>query len=188
MDIAIVHNENLALTGRIERDPDSTLADLYKLYKSDFMCYIRQFGGVDEEHLDSYHDAVLGFYDVWVSGRYDAQRASIKTLLFTIGKYKLLTRKSRQHREPAWGDLESAGEVIEVIEADERTEDMVAINAAMCTLGKGCQKIIKLFYYQRYSISDIASLLKYKNENVVKAHKSRCMKQLRKRVMDKRNM
>jgi RNA polymerase sigma-70 factor (ECF subfamily) len=56
------------------------------------------------------------------------------------------------------------------------------VEKAMDNLGDGCKEIITMFYYQKCSIMDIVERLDYKNENVVKAHKSRCMKRLKELV------
>ena len=59
------------------------------------------------------------------------------------------------------------------------TERQEKFKIAFEKLGENCQKIINLFYLDKKSIKQIKILGNYKNENTVKAQKSRCMKTLR---------
>lgn len=169
----------IGLLEDLRRDPERALAVLYRKYKQVFLGYVRKFGGGPEDHVEVYHDAVLAFYDIWLEGRYDAGRASISTLLCAIGKNKLLTRLGKQAKHVEWTELtpmiDPPEEMVVVVEEMLITR----VEKAMDNLGDGCKEIITLFYYQRCSVRDIVEKLNYKNENVVKAHKSRCMKRLK---------
>jgi len=169
-------------TGLLEdlrRDPERTLAVLYRKYKQVFLGYVRKFGGETEDHVEVYHDSVMAFYDIWLDGRYEPGRASISTLLCAIGKNKLLTKLGKQAKHVEWTELTP------MIDPPEEQimipEEMLItrVEKAMNIMGDGCKEIITLFYYQRCSVRDIVAKLNYKNENVVKAHKSRCMKRLK---------
>lgn len=161
--------------------PEEALSGIYQRYRAGFLVYIRKFGGQNADHLDAYHDAVLGFYNVYREGRYQAERASVKTLLYTIGKYRLLTRLGKQSKEPVWEDIGVASDLRMPVEQHD-SERLIKTKRAMAEIGESCRQIIQLFYYQRLSIREITQRLDYKNENVVKAHKSRCMRKLRELV------
>ena len=64
----------------------------------------------------------------------------------------------------------------------ELNDQQKKIRYAINKLGGKCKELILLFYYKRYSIEAIMHQMGYKNENTVKAHKSRCMKSLEKIV------
>lgn len=178
----IVVSKEERLLEALKTEPDRTIERIYRRYKPGFLKYVRRFGGVREDHTEVYHDAILGFYDMFVSGRYDASKASVKTLIYKIGKYRLLTRI---RKEQPW-DVDLERIQIAAPEAEEYEHPQLdKIKHALQELGEGCREIIRLFYYQNLSIADIVKRLGYKNENVVKAHKSRCMKQLRKKVQRK---
>jgi RNA polymerase sigma-70 factor (ECF subfamily) len=159
--------------------PDKLISVLYRRHKSTFLGYIRRYGGESADHLEVYHDSMLAFYDIWLEGKYDATRASISTLLCAIGRNKLLTRLGKQTREVELTELNSQVDV--GIEETSEVEDQLldSVEQALSRIGDGCREIIVLFYYHRRSIAEITRQLKYKNENVVKAHKSRCMKRLK---------
>lgn len=167
------------ILGDLRRDPERGLTALYSQYKQVFLGYVRRFGGGPEDHIEVYHDVVLAFYDIWLNGRYDASRASISTLLCAIGKNKLLTRLGKQAKHEEWTELTPM--IDSPDDATEAPEEflLAIVEKAMDAMGDGCKEIIKLFYYQKCSVNEIVERLGYKNENVVKAHKSRCMKRLK---------
>lgn len=163
----------------LRSDPERALAAIYAQSKPVFLGYIRKFGGEREDHIEVYHDAVLAFYDIWLEGRYDSSRASISTLLCAIGKNKLLTKLGKQQKHAEWTELTP---LIDTADDEPPLADeslLFRVEQVIETLGEGCKEIIMLFYYQRCSVRDIVERLRYKNENVVKAHKSRCMKRLK---------
>ncbi len=75
--------------------------------------------------------------------------------------------------------LPDARHAIENIVEEELTPAQLKLKAGIKELGKKCQEIIRLFYFHRYSIAAIAEDLGYSNENVVRSHKSRCLKKLK---------
>jgi RNA polymerase sigma-70 factor (ECF subfamily) len=174
--------EDTALLDDLKKNPERALTILYERHKQVFTGYVRKFGGGMEDHLEVYHDAVLAFYDIFLEGRYDVQRASVSTLLCAIGKNKLLTRLGRQQKQMEWTELTPL--IDPPVEQAQEVEEMLLakVEKVMSSLGDGCKEIITLFYYQRCSVREIVERLNYKNENTVKAHKSRCMKRLKELV------
>jgi len=165
----------------LQKQPEKAISQMYQMYKSTFMGFIRKIGGEESVHLEVYHDSLLAFYDIWLEGKYDATRASISTLLCAIGRNKLLTRLGKQKRTVEWTELAGMADIRD----DPEPEDpglLLQVEQALAKLGEGCQEIIVLFYYQQMNLVDIAERLNYKNDNVVKAHKSRCMKRLKEMI------
>lgn len=117
-----------------------------------------------------------------MKGKLQVQKASIKTYVWSIGKYKLVDvlRKNKLKKQKLPEDE------IEPIEL--RQEALSAQQEILYrhfkALGKKCQKVLKYFYYEGLSIAEIAALGEYKDANTVKSSKSRCIKQLRKLVND----
>lgn len=61
-------------------------------------------------------------------------------------------------------------------EKDERVE---AIKEAFTQMQEPCHTLLTLFYYQRLPMNEVAAQLNYKNPDVAKSQKSRCMKKLK---------
>lgn len=181
MNKAQAHGD-VDLLRNLRDNPESALTELYKVYKQIVLGYLKKFGGDLDDHTEIYHDSVLAFYDIWLAGRYDATRASVSTLLCAIGKNKMLTRMGKQQKHQEWTELTPMIDTVDESEPAIEEALLSRVANAMDLLGEGCKEIIVLFYYQRCSVQEIVERLKYKNENVVKAHKSRCMKRLKELV------
>jgi RNA polymerase sigma factor (sigma-70 family) len=54
-------------------------------------------------------------------------------------------------------------------------------------LGDKCQKVLKLFYYDGFTLEEIQKQLNYDNYNVVKSQKSRCLKTLKELISKHQN-
>ena len=69
------------------------------------------------------------------------------------------------------------------MEADHQSQ---LIQQAIDQLGSSCQKLIRLFYFHRYSTEAIKERMGYNSSDVVRSQKLKCIKQLRK-IVTKRN-
>jgi len=124
---------------------------------------------------------IIAFYENVRSGKLKVLTSSVKTYLFSIGKYNILNQlKARRRLIPTEEiftevDLESNQYFKEI----ELTHRQVLIEQAFQQLGQACRELLMLFYYHQYSIKNIQEEMNYNNENTVKATKSRCMKSLR---------
>lgn len=179
MSIEVRTPEDAGLLLELRSDPERTLSVIYTRFKQVFLGHVRKFGGNPDDHIEVYHDAVLAFYDIWLDGRYDASRASVSTLLCAIGKNKLLTRLGKQQKYAEWTELTPMMDAVDDDSPDVNEALVAKVEGALDMLGDGCRDIIIMFYYQKCSVREIGERLNYKNENVVKAHKSRCMKRLK---------
>lgn len=164
----------------LEESPADGIEHVYKDLRPLFMNFTRHLSLDRDWQLEAFHKGVLAFYELYTKGDYDPARATIKTLVFKIGKNQLLTRMKREGKAYAQDEWEDLPEIQE-----EDLRDEVKINKvkrALDTLGEKCKRIMILFYYHHYSILAIKEEMNYLNENTVKAHKSRCLKQLRESV------
>lgn len=157
------------------------LEQLYLSYREDFIAFARKYRANEEDILDVYQDAIIAFFENVQSGKIKELSSSIKTYLFSIGKYKLIDKLKQNGKELGVELLENIAEPLEntyeeKLELNDRQEQL---KDAINELGGPCKELLILFYYRQYSIQAIQYEMAYKNENVVKAHKSRCMKSLR---------
>lgn len=152
---------------------------LYLQWREEFLAFASRYGGSQEDVLDAYQDALVILYENVRKGKLTELSSSPKTYLFSIGKYTLLNSLKRQGRQSAL-----ASEVVEEEASwmpvdDELSDRQQSLLQALKALGKSCRELIDLFYYQRLSIREIVAKTGLKNENTVKAQKSRCVKSLR---------
>ena len=158
----------------------ATYKTYYLEFKPEFFNFARGYTSDVEIIADSYHDAFIILHDNIVQQKLTQLSSSLKTYVFSIGKYSLLAKLRKHGKEVLDGDMQNIEIANEVIDEPDPRIRLVADH--LDKLGGSCKRLVILFYYRKLSIAEIVRELKYKNENSVKAHKSRCMKQLRQSI------
>ncbi len=172
----------------IREGKEEGLVYLYQHHKPAFIAWaVPTFQIDDARASDAFQDAVIALRANILEGKYKVGGSSLKTYLFAIAKNKLLYRFKRERKEMNFEDL-SESEYLEspAWESLNRSPRAQAVSKAMVMLGEPCLSILKMFYYQTFSMEVIATRLNYKNEQVVKSQKVRCMQHLRKMTIDHR--
>lgn len=156
------------------------LDEIYVSYKNEFLLFSKRFNISEEDALDIYQDAVIAFYENIKSGKLSELTSSIKTYVFSIGKYGIYNKQKKNNKTIALERDHLENLDLEAVEIDFHTaEKLEIVNEAMENLGDRCKRILTLFYYHSYSIEALMYEFDYKNENVVRSHKSRCLRNLK---------
>lgn len=175
----ILNDQQLLQT--LQTKGSKALEQLYLSNREDFVSFAKRYSMSEDDILDVYQDAIIAFFENVSSGKITQLSSTIKTYLFSIGKYKLIDKLKQNGKA-------IKVEVLENIETpiENTFEEQLNLNHrqqllkdAINELGGQCKELLILFYYRQYSIDAIQTEMEYKNDNVVKAHKSRCMKSLR---------
>ena len=162
----------------------TTYQRYYVEFKDEFFGFARRMTRDDQVIADSYHDAFIALYENIVQQKLQELSSSLKTYIFSIGKYALLSKLRKGQKEilePEFGDIP------EVLTETEDNAELIDLRKNLRLLGESCRKIILLFYYKRFSVDAIVEEMEYKNANTAKAHKSRCMKKLKELMTTKTN-
>lgn len=156
---------------------------LYQRYRSEFIGFGKRYGLDEHDLADVYQEAFLALRKRALQGKLDAVESSLKTYLFGIGKHKIydtLKRKGKtQPYESRLHVVDTDIPEIEIGAVEPLTERQVMLRKHLKKLGDKCREVLTLFYYRGLNIEEIVTLAGYRNANVVKAHKSRCLKTLR---------
>lgn len=159
-----------------QKDAESTMKNVYTSYRAEFLAFARSYNLQEDDVLDAYQETHIALYQNLIDGKINYSSSTVKTYLFSIGKHKLLNtiKKLKGKEEVAYNDnlITNYTEYI----SEERNETLVM---SIKALGNSCREILTLFYYRKYSIEAIMQAMQMKNENTVKAAKSRCLKQLK---------
>ncbi|WP_179351154.1 RNA polymerase sigma factor [Winogradskyella vidalii] len=163
------------------KDKDNAFELLYKNYKGDFIAFGRKFSLKDNEIVDIYQDSFLSLYENLLNGKITAFTSSIKTYLFSIGKFKIYEHL-RAHSKLNIIDAPINEEItLEdlTLENEVLSEREQLVKANFKKLGKQCQRILELFYLKGNTLKDIKEIENYDKTDVVKSLKSRCLKKLK---------
>ncbi len=158
----------------------------YESYREAYVNFARRYTDDQELIADSYHDAFIALYENIVEGRLTSLHSSLRTYVFSVAKYTLFAKLKKRGKEISTDEITEEvslpSGLMDTSLNDERIEE---VRRAIQNLGNKCREILVLFYYRRYTIDAITHAMSYKNENTAKAHKSRCLKQLRELVHQK---
>ena len=155
---------------------------LYSQYKHQFLTWaMRKYKLDSDDGSDIFQDAVIAFYENIKSGKIEQLNYTVKTYLFAIAKNLLLNKLKYNQRFTDQSD-----EFDHVINENDLEREIIVdekrqlVMGQLKRMGEPCHSILKLFYYDAFSMEAIANRLNYKNQDVVKSQKLRCIKELRK--------
>lgn len=137
-------------------------------------------GGDHNDAEDIFQEGILATYLNIRTGKYElSSRARLTTYLVQICKYKWLDHvKSAYVSKNVLGiDSDFLTDTVEP-EDNEKEERIKMLHGLLGKLGKNCQKILHLFYWQKKSYDEIASEIGQEPQSA-KNQKYRCMKKLR---------
>ena len=157
------------------------LDEIYREHRKPFLAWIKKHFSInDEDATDLYQDTIISFYKAVRAGNLKQLNVNLKTYLYGIGKNLAFKRYRktltfRKHEENIKSELPEVEDPF-VSVSDERIDLVIK---AFESLDEPCYSILKLFYYQRLTMDEIAEVLNYKNRDTVKSQKSRCMKKIK---------
>ena len=159
------------------------LKKIYLEYKTPFYNYAKGFSISKNEILDIYQDVILAFQENVRTGKVTKLESSIKTYLFSIGKYMIYNRVKKLNKLRLVDNFNDKDEKL-VLEHNflfeqELNNNQKKIKYGFSLLGEKCKEILTLFYYRGFSLDEITSYLNYKNKDVTKSQKNRCLKSLK---------
>ncbi|MEM9918379.1 MAG: sigma-70 family RNA polymerase sigma factor [Bacteroidota bacterium] len=159
---------------------DTALESLYTNHYPFIKRLIENNNGSDVDAADVFQDAIIVFYEKIRTGQLTLN-CSIRTYLYSICKH-LWLNKLRDRKD--WLNIEQ--EEVEAIEippesfnvliTKERNELIVQL---MNEIGPHCKEVLKLYYFKRLRMKEIAETLGLANEQGAKNKKSRCIKKLK---------
>ena len=180
------YTEDQIIIQRIKSGDEASLVEIYKQHRPAFLQWAQHSYRVDEEKAaDAFQDAVVCLYRNIMQGKLQTLTSSLKTYLFAIGK-NVIRKKTQQpvalETEELWMVENLHAEPIDQFATNDRQQLVARL---METIGEPCKSILELFYFRGFSMEAIAERLKYKNENVVKTQKLRCLTNLKNMVRER---
>lgn len=169
---------------RLREGDQKVLEKIYLDYKAEFLQFGRTISEDEEVLVDVYQDSIIALYENVQNGKLNALSSTLKTYLFSIGKFKLYKiNRDAQRYTAEWTAAESEyTEVIDMHVENANTERLVLIEKALDKLGKKCREILRLFYYRGFDLEEIKNEMNLENKNTAKSQKSRCISHLKKLI------
>lgn len=174
------------LIAQLKRRDRNALKDVYRQYKTEFFRFASRYIKDDITLEDIFQDAIIAVYENALSGKLDNLKSSLKTYLFSTGKF-MIFKKFRDTKELPTDetfifDQKEKAVMEDVFEDEGPNEHQKKLIENFKKLGEKCREILELFYLQGLKLEEIMTVQGYENKNVVKSQKSRCLKTLRELV------
>lgn len=180
-----MQNDYADLIAAIKSGSQAHLHQVYLEYRDSFLEWSQaRFRCSEADALDVYQDVIIVFYENIRNGKVEQLRSKLRTYLFGIGKILIIKQFNQNKRQ---GFLDESPEIESLptlpvgeihLELNDRQQ---ILRQAIDHLGEACRDLLLLCYYRRFSTESIMEELGYKNADVVKSQKARCMRTLRKR-------
>jgi RNA polymerase sigma factor (sigma-70 family) len=171
-----------ALSG--SQQVNEAILQLYNGYYTVLENYIVQNSGSEADAADTIQETMLVFLQMVQTGKFRGD-SSINTVLYGINRNIWLTTlrktKSRANRHHIYSS-EQEKQAKDISEIMEEMEGQQLVMSLFEQLGKKCQRLLHLFYYENLSMKAIGEEEGYSNEQVVRNTKYKCMKQLIDRI------
>lgn len=151
--------------------------------------YVCSNGGSLDDAYDVFQEAIMVFYKVVVSNRFDNEKYKVHGFLHTICKNQWINlikkRINSQNREQKVETEKFESNVLEKILATERR---TAIDQLFNSLGKRCTEILTLFFHEQLSLREISLKLGDMTEDTVKVKSHRCRKVLTEKIRGNKDL
>ena len=157
---------------------------VYKQYYGLIESFILNNSGSKEQVADIFQDGIIVFFNQAKHKDFEI-KSSIKTYLYAVCKnlwlmYLRKTKKEVDIKDEHKHILLSENYFDTLVITERKQLILKLING----LGTQCQKLLKLFYYQKMRMAQIKEEMHFSSEQVAKNKKSICMKSLRLKVME----
>ncbi len=154
----------------------------YTHYYESIEMMVLKNNGTKSEAKDLFQDGLIVLYQHILKKNFHGN-SSIKTYFYAICR-KLWLKKLKKDLptteiDAGVREIKVDPEPEKVLIGNERTQ---LIEQLLDQLGSDCYKLLKLFYYEHYSMRKIKQYFGLANEQVAKNKKAKCMRKLREKL------
>lgn len=153
---------------------------LYELYKTPFVLFALKYYRIGEETAkDIYQESFTALCQNVREGKYKESKVSLKTYLFEIGKHRICNYLNRNQIE--YTDIQSlSSEWMEQhYDTGEWTEAQEIVSQLIHEADGTCNKVLKMYYWERLKMEEIARIMDYKTEQIARNKKSSCLRRMK---------
>lgn len=163
----------------IQQKDNQTFLHLYQTYKDRIISMVHKNSGTEEDAMDIFQEGIIALWTNIEKGKYQLQEnAKIGTYLFALCRNIWI---SRLRKRKVTKEIDSDTDLLETTDIhalEEEYEKVNQLTQLINRLGDACQKLLQLFYYDKSSLKDIATVMGI-TEKTAKNNKYRCMQNLR---------
>lgn len=168
----------------IKNNDRKAIALFYGSQKESFVAWARSRFDCDlDTIIDVYQDAIVTLYHNVLKGKITEFTHTPEAYLFGMTKNLMYKRTEKNRRLVLKEDVtEDFDDILDynIYQRIDSEHKAKQLTIAFSQLQENCTKLLKMFYYQRFSTEAIMHRMEYSSVDVVKSRKNQCMKQLKK--------
>jgi RNA polymerase sigma factor (sigma-70 family) len=155
----------------------SALYDHYPLVEK----MIYRSGGTRHDAKDIYQEAMIILYNKAQEENF-ILTAKLSTYLFSVCRFLWMDETKKRGKMPTgtFSEENDPGLQEDISLDIEKEKKMQLAEKAIASLGEKCREILRLFYFDKKSMEEIARLLGYSSENTAKNQKYKCLESAKK--------
>jgi RNA polymerase sigma factor (sigma-70 family) len=152
---------------------------LYKTVLPKVKRYVTNNGGDLAESEDIFQDAVMILYKLIKSNKFQPEQ-SVDAYLFTIAKNHWINKAKRDSKIKRVEELPETNResenIYSLLISDERQK---VIENILSQLGEKCHKILKMIFFEGYSLPEITKEMNFASDDVMHTTHYRCKNKLK---------
>lgn len=175
------HNleDNAPLFKAFKTKNDPIIAIYYKGLKSEFIKNLRtRYNCIPPDYLDDiYQDSFIELGEQIISGKLTEEKLTVPIGAYLYGIGKIIAHNYVKNEEVVLDDVD----IMHVTDNDSlfTKDDRELIREYVERIAEPCLSVLRMFYFEEYTMFSIAKLMKYKSEDVAKTRKNKCMTRLK---------
>jgi len=178
-----INDHDQHLLDSIRNGDEEALGKIYRNHRTEFLTWARKkYHLTQEVAADHFQDAIIKCYENIRNDKLMVLSSSFKTYIFAIAKNLILNTLNHSNRAESGLEKITNDHKIEILADLQQEERQRLVSELLKKVGEPCNSILRMFYFNGFSMESIASRLNYKNENVVKSTKIRCINDLKERI------
>jgi RNA polymerase sigma factor (sigma-70 family) len=174
---------------QIRNGDEKFLRALYENKRPGFVSWFQKTYMLSRiQSIDLFQKAFSIFYFNVKDGKIVSLKSTIETYIFGVGKILV---KEDLRRESKLASLDEIPDIrladYGILRNEQEVHEQSLLDKVLQVLEEPCKSILTMYYFNNYPLSQIAEILGYKNQGVVKKKKCLCLKSVR-NLLNERNI
>jgi RNA polymerase sigma factor (sigma-70 family) len=177
-------NDNSILTLLRSDKHTQAFSELYDHYPPvEKMIY--RSGGSRHDAKDIYQEALIILYNKAKDENFRLT-AKLSTYLFSVCRFLWMDETKKRGKMPTDKISEKNDPALEedITKEVEKERKLQLAEKAIASLGEKCREILRLCYFDKKSMGEIAKLLGYSSENTARNQKYKCLESAKKKLTE----
>ncbi len=163
----------------IARKDNKIFLYMYQKYQDSIIRMVQKNSGNADDAMDIFQEGLIALWTNISQGKFKMQdKAKISTYFYALCRNIWISRLRKKKNVQTIEDSQIEDVADEVDEQEEYYRRINQLEKHFERLGEACKKLLKLFYYEKASLKEIATTMNL-TEKTAKNTKYRCMKSLR---------